>query len=178
MPVASPVDAERTLTAFAWKTLTRRGCPSRSWVLSQPYEDFFMSQSSEKLQLYSVFVCFDGPRGQPRTGRYWRLAWRARGRGGGIFSTTYNPSGPHTLLSPAPAACCEREPFKLSTACAKSYHSVSHAQRHARSHVRMGACSSTRPSLQQLRISCLGSIDCSTNNQTCVFRFHLGTLAS
>ena len=35
-------------------------------------------------------------RGRPRTRRYWRLAWRAQGRGTGIFSTTYVPSGPHT----------------------------------------------------------------------------------
>ena len=40
-------------------------------------------------------------RGRPRTRRYWRLAWGAQGRGGGIFSTTYVPSGPHT-----DRACC------------------------------------------------------------------------
>ena len=35
--------------------------------------------------------------------RYWRLAWRARGRGRGIFSTTYVPSGPHTRSNLIPA---------------------------------------------------------------------------
>ena len=43
------------------------------------------------------------PRGRPRTRRYWRLAWGAQGRGCGIFSTTYVPSGPHTGQPRTPA---------------------------------------------------------------------------
>ena len=35
-----------------------------------------------------------------------RLAWRARGRSRGVFSTTYVPSGPHTWCLAVRACAC------------------------------------------------------------------------
>ena len=61
MPVASPTDAERTLTAFAWRTLTRPGCPSLSLIAARSREDFFYVQTRKKGQLESVFLCFNAP---------------------------------------------------------------------------------------------------------------------
>ena len=61
MPVASPTDAERTLTAFAWRTLTRPGCTSLSLIAGRSREDFFYAQTRKKGQLESVFLCFNAP---------------------------------------------------------------------------------------------------------------------
>ena len=61
MLAASPTDAERTLTAFAWRTLTRPGCPSPSWIAGRSREDFFLCSDSEKRPARECFLCFNAP---------------------------------------------------------------------------------------------------------------------
>ena len=59
MLVASPTDAERTLNAFAWRTLTRSGCPSLSLIAGRSREDFFYAQTRKKCQ--RAFFCVSMP---------------------------------------------------------------------------------------------------------------------
>ena len=112
MLAASPTDAERTLTALAWRTPTQPSCPRLPLIAGRSREDFFYAQTRKKRPARErFFLCFNGPLRSSQNQAVLAAGLESAGAGGGIFSTTYVPSGPHTqtgvvaLRPPRDPAC-------------------------------------------------------------------------
>ena len=99
-------DAEGTLTAFAWGTLTRPGCPSPPLVAGRSREEFFYAQTRKKRPARERFFVFQCPPAVvPEPGGTG--GWHGGRRGGGAGCSALLTF----LVGPTPAvtvghSCC------------------------------------------------------------------------